>query len=133
MVPLGLGLWQELTSEYKAMFEGGQAVRHPKRLSSASKSLKAATSWAKTLAEPSCHGTGLAYSPAHCLFDAGWGSMMFSLSTEPPFDGVLAVSEMSQRKDHRPQPFVQPVASWSGKKRSSRQISCRSLAFSRGL
>ena len=24
----------------------------------------------------------------------GWGSMMFSLSTEPPYDGVLAVSEM---------------------------------------
>ena len=26
----------------------------------------------------------------------GWGSMMFSLSTEPPYDGVLAVSEMSE-------------------------------------
>lgn len=25
---------------------------------------------------------------------SGWGSMMFSLSTEPPFDGVLSVSEM---------------------------------------
>eukprot|EP00913_Durusdinium_trenchii_P026454 g24820.t1 len=94
---------QELTHEYKSMFEGTGGLAAP-------------TSWmAKTVvAEPSCRGKGLAYSPAHCLFDAGWGSMMFSLSTEPPYDGVLAVSEMSQRgAARRPQPFVQPVANGS--------------------
>ncbi|CAJ1342287.1 unnamed protein product, partial [Effrenium voratum] len=92
---------QELTHEYKSMFEGTGGHAAP------------SSAWmARTVvAEPSCTGKGLAYSPAHCLFDAGWGSMMFSLSTEPPFDGVLAVSEMSQRgPGRRPQPFVQPVA-----------------------
>eukprot|EP00435_Cladocopium_sp_Y103_P022060 s882_g5.t1 len=93
----------ELTHEYQSMFEGTGGHSAP------------SSSWmTKTLAEPSCSGKGLAYSPAHCLFDAGWGSMMFSLSTEPPFDGVLAVSEMSQRGSvRRPQPFVQPVANGS--------------------
>lgn len=93
---------QELTHEYQSMFEGTGGHSAP-------------SSWmTKTVAEPSCSGKGLAYSPAHCLFDAGWGSMMFSLSTEPPFDGVLAVSEMSQRGSvRRPQPFVQPVANGS--------------------
>ena len=93
---------QELTDEYQSMFEGTGGHSAP------------TSSWMKTVAEPSCAGKGLAYSPAHCLFDAGWGSMMFSLSTEPPFDGVLAVSEMSQRGSvRRPQPFVQPVANGS--------------------
>lgn len=88
---------QELTSEYKKMFKdtGGHSAASSTLLGS--------------IAEPSCNGIGLNYSPAHCLFDLGWGSMLFSLSTEPPFDGVLSVTEMSQ-KTSRPRPFVQPVS-----------------------
>ncbi|CAE7930378.1 ZRANB2 [Symbiodinium sp. KB8] len=91
---------QELTSEYKSMFADTGGLSAP------------TSDWlAKAVAEPSCGGKGLAYSPGHCLVNEGWGSMMFSLSTEPPFDGVLAVSEMTQRDPaKRPQPFVQPVA-----------------------
>jgi len=88
---------QELTSEYKNMFTqtDGHSAPSSKLLGS--------------ITEPSCNGIGLSYSPAHCLFDMGWGSMLFSLSTEPPFDGVLSVTEMSQ-KTSRPRPFVQPVS-----------------------
>merc|ERR1719253_2177716 len=92
---------QELTSEYQRMFAGTGGY------ASTSRSFLG-------VAESSCAGTGLSYSPAHCLFNLGWGSMMFSLSTEPPFDGVLSVSEMSQKSgDLRPQPFVQPVSNGS--------------------
>lgn len=93
---------QELTSEYKRMFaeSGGTSAKSSERLAAASRAGKLA-----------CNGTGLAYSPAHCLFDMGWGSMVFSLNTEPPFDGVLSVSEMSLKlSSNRPTPFVQPVA-----------------------
>ncbi|CAE7574947.1 ZRANB2 [Symbiodinium sp. CCMP2456] len=67
---------QELTSEYKSMFADTGGLSAP------------TSDWlAKAVAEPSCGGKGLAYSPGHCLVNEGWGSMMFSLSTEPPFDG----------------------------------------------
>eukprot|EP00929_Paragymnodinium_shiwhaense_P087948 TRINITY_DN48106_c0_g1_i1.p1 TRINITY_DN48106_c0_g1~~TRINITY_DN48106_c0_g1_i1.p1 ORF type:complete len:930 (+),score=163.37 TRINITY_DN48106_c0_g1_i1:108-2897(+) len=90
---------QELTHEYQKMYEGGKSAAASGKL--------AAEGGAAPL---SCEGVGLSYSPAQCLFDLGWGSTQFSLGTEPPFDGVLAVSEMSRRGTERPQPFVQPVA-----------------------
>eukprot|EP00434_Breviolum_minutum_P004230 symbB.v1.2.003728.t2/scaffold176.1/size287750/10 len=46
---------QELTDEYQSMFEGTGGHSAP------------TSSWMKTVAEPSCAGKGLAYSPAHCL------------------------------------------------------------------
>ncbi|CAE8718880.1 unnamed protein product, partial [Polarella glacialis] len=68
---------QELTSEYQSMFQGtgGQSAPSSKWMSEAG-----------IKAEQNCSAVGLAYSPAHCLFDLGWGLMLFSLSTEPPFD-----------------------------------------------
>ena len=58
-----------------------------------------------------CNATGLAYMPSFCLYDLGWGSMTFTINTEPPHDASLTVTEMSEKQRmHRPQPFVQPVS-----------------------
>ncbi|CAD7945250.1 unnamed protein product, partial [Amoebophrya sp. A25] len=35
-----------------------------------------------------CNATGLAYTPTRCLFDAGWGSLTFTINTEPPYDAT---------------------------------------------
>eukprot|EP00397_Hematodinium_sp_SG-2012_P012004 GEMP01012159.1.p1 GENE.GEMP01012159.1~~GEMP01012159.1.p1 ORF type:complete len:641 (+),score=147.04 GEMP01012159.1:1151-3073(+) len=56
-----------------------------------------------------CNATGLAFSPAACLHDRGWASLTFTVSTEPPFDGTLSVTELSHRGVRRTVPFVQPV------------------------
>ncbi|CAD7957342.1 unnamed protein product [Amoebophrya sp. A120] len=79
-----------------------------------------------------CSATGLAFTPSKCLFDAGWGSLTFTINTEPPYDATLTVSEMTEKNAaaldwaraddgsgeeknfyKRPQPFVQPVSNGS--------------------
>eukprot|EP00392_Amoebophrya_sp_AT5.2_P012496 g12599.t1 len=71
-----------------------------------------------------CNATGLAYTPSKCLFDAGWGSLTFTINTEDPYDATLTVSEMTEKalldwrnSDvevlSRPAPFVQPVSNGS--------------------
>ena len=66
------------------------------------------------------------------MFEIGWGSLTFTVNTEPPFDATLTVAEMTERmasvnvlpyewRSHedktlerpRPQPFVQPVSNQS--------------------
>lgn len=102
IVPRAQAGVQELTSEYRKMFQETGGFTAP---------ASDLISQAGLRSDPICKGIGLAYSPAHCLFDNGWGSMMFSLNTDPPFDGVLSVSELTAKAlDDRPKPFVQPVA-----------------------
>ena len=63
--------------------------------SSAGERSKAKVSVAKS--DLKCDGVGLAFTPSMCLFERGWGSMTFTINTEPPFDATLTVSEMTER------------------------------------